>query len=819
MRKIIPFCIFMLLFSNAFALDYYWVGGAGSWSDINHWSTTSGGAPNHSIIPSLNDDVHFDANSGLVNNSIVDLPTTSPAYCRNMTWTGVTAAASLIYRGQPLIIYGSMEMAASVRYGTQGITFTGGGAATLKMNGAGRYPVAGWYNPITVNKPGGSLTLLDGIPAALVVTTFTLTAGQLDMSDFTHNFVHFGGSGSNTRSLDISNATLVLSGTWDYRGSNNTINTTNSYISANVFHSDRFTFPKVDVTLANGTGIAINNTTFGELTFTSTTGLANQLRIGANNIIDRLEFKSGGAITGGGNVIKDLYIAPSNPGFAFVGNTTITGALHANTPDCDALSRISGSGSGATVTFGPGAVVDVQNVLMSNLAAAGSVTLPITVTGADGGGNTGWSFQPRATGTTLYWVGGAGDWNDKNHWAASSGGAGGACVPFTADNVVFDANSGFAAGNNTVSVTGTAWCHNMTWTNVAAAPVLSQTAGSAIDVWGSIVLDPTLSFTNGNLVLRGTEASTITTNGCDNGIARITISKENTSGGLTFLDNVIFPGLEVVHVRGQMSMAGRTIDINLINSTSGLGRIIDISNSTITVIYWNLTLPNVTWVNNAAGSFITSQRGFTTNGLTYPKVQCNTTQNDISIVNTTIGELLFTSTSLIPPFVALSGGNTIGTLELKGAAEIRGNNTINNLLLAPSRNYNIRNTQTINGLFRYNNPGCDGLGELRGIAGTSATLNFGPASSLDFNNVYLENMTATGKGVPITIAGADAGGNTGFNITPSGSGPRYWVGGSGDWNDGSHWAATSGGPGGACVPTVANDVYLTPTASPVAVKL
>ncbi|HUW06743.1 MAG TPA: gliding motility-associated C-terminal domain-containing protein [Williamwhitmania sp.] len=34
----------------------------------------------------------------------------------------------------------------------------------------------------------------------------------------------------------------------------------------------------------------------------------------------------------------------------------------------------------------------------------------------------------------------------------------------------------------------------------------------------------------------------------------------------------------------------------------------------------------------------------------------------------------------------------------------------------------------------------------------------------------------------------------------------YWVNGSGSWNDGSHWSLTSGGNGGAGVPTLSNDV-------------
>ena len=35
---------------------------------------------------------------------------------------------------------------------------------------------------------------------------------------------------------------------------------------------------------------------------------------------------------------------------------------------------------------------------------------------------------------------------------------------------------------------------------------------------------------------------------------------------------------------------------------------------------------------------------------------------------------------------------------------------------------------------------------------------------------------------------------------------RYWIGGTGNWNDTAHWSTTSGGVGGASVPTEADDV-------------
>jgi gliding motility-associated-like protein len=45
-----------------------------------------------------------------------------------------------------------------------------------------------------------------------------------------------------------------------------------------------------------------------------------------------------------------------------------------------------------------------------------------------------------------------------------------------------------------------------------------------------------------------------------------------------------------------------------------------------------------------------------------------------------------------------------------------------------------------------------------------------------------------------------------FNLSSIASN-HYWVGGSGSWNDPSHWSAVSGGNGGSSIPTLADNVY------------
>ncbi len=38
------------------------------------------------------------------------------------------------------------------------------------------------------------------------------------------------------------------------------------------------------------------------------------------------------------------------------------------------------------------------------------------------------------------WIGGAGNWNDPNHWSLTSGGPGEACIPSSTDNI-FSSNN------------------------------------------------------------------------------------------------------------------------------------------------------------------------------------------------------------------------------------------------------------------------------------------------------------------------------------------------------------------------------------------
>jgi hypothetical protein len=55
-------------------------------------------------------------------------------------------------------------------------------------------------------------------------------------------------------------------------------------------------------------------------------------------------------------------------------------------------------------------------------------------------------------GSTKYWVGGSGNWNDELHWADTSGGEGGTTIPSYGNTVIVDDNS-VLKGEETLTIT------------------------------------------------------------------------------------------------------------------------------------------------------------------------------------------------------------------------------------------------------------------------------------------------------------------------------------------------------------------------------
>ena len=95
--------------SSSYAVDYFWVGGTGSWSDAGtHWATTSGGAVFHGTPPTTGDAVFFDANS-FPSAGTVTLDVNGT--CSDFVMGGLTNTATFVGAGtETLTVAGNLTL-------------------------------------------------------------------------------------------------------------------------------------------------------------------------------------------------------------------------------------------------------------------------------------------------------------------------------------------------------------------------------------------------------------------------------------------------------------------------------------------------------------------------------------------------------------------------------------------------------------------------------------------------------------------------------------------------------------------------------------
>ena len=170
-----------------------------------------------------------------------------------------------------------------------------------------------------------------------------------------------------------------------------------------------------------------------------------------------------------------------------------------------------------------------------------------------------------------YWVtGGTGNYNSTTNWSTSSGGASGASVPTTADDAVWDANSG--AGTVIINVASVAKTIN--FTNFTGTVDFRNTLAVA----GNMTLGASMSFANttGTAILRVTAAATLTSNGVafpyDFSVltATVTITLADnwecnnftynvSTGNATFNGNTFFINGDLTNLNTNRSILGTTV--------------------------------------------------------------------------------------------------------------------------------------------------------------------------------------------------------------------------------------------------------------------
>jgi hypothetical protein len=265
-----------------------------------------------------------------------------------------------------------------------------------------------------------------------------------------------------------------------------------------------------------------------------------------------------------------------------------------------------------------------------------------------------------------YWVGGSGSWNSTAKWSTTSGGSGGASVPTSADNVIFDTNSGSGTAHYTVTVTDNSTCANLTFSPETAVGVTQFVVSNGFVITGTF----STSSTEGNRRL-WIQSSTY-------GLMR-----DMRIAAIGSVSDVDFRDIRVTGAGGTLSGTR----IGDLRGNSG------ITFSTPKTVYWNLGGTSASTSDNAWAA--SSGAGVSTDN--FPLAQDTAVFNNSSTVPS--GNII--TSSAIPYIGAVDMGNRTSAIRFQTAANpfsVYGNFTCGSgTVISDSGNltFSNRNTQTI----------------------------------------------------------------------------------------------------------------------------
>ncbi|WP_241311292.1 hypothetical protein [Chryseobacterium arthrosphaerae] len=810
--------------------NYYWVGGAGSWTDLNHWRIGSSSGQTATIIPSRYDNVYFNSGSGFPASGSVTLTIPSSATCKDFiiddSFTGkVNFPAGSIFN-----IYGNLKWKsnAGALYNmtmnlyadssnpapnlidipdnlidpnyiyinsTSSVNLKGNGTFKLVRNFA-----SNGYFQFNVSESAFLDTDNKSITSQQFVYGST-TSSKFGTSTLVGNLATFNAAANLTQAT-ISYSNLTVQTTQDIKkivlpaiagyvqitggnslkvdeilgtgttggsigGNEFIINKISMYaysVTANVFKANDMIIGDGTVDLS-GVRYEINNLTLGK----------------GNHILKAQQFDINNLILNGGqyNFRQNANPAPNyfqinqslstntacNGAIPKFGGIDITYAVNLIIP-----STINGNGTAAFTGY---------NVANTKLTGGASVTA-----GINGGNNTGNITYPGINPKTYYWIGGGGNWNDPLHWSFTSGGPSSSCVPTMYDDVIFNTDSGFSTGNNTVSGTAGVSVRNMTWNNAPSNPVFNATAS----VYGNLYLQKDMTTgVNTSFYIQKYAANDPVTNRYMNfegqKVYQLTISGNDNfyllpSGTATPYDVEVAATLNFDNnaLTGTMYADGRKIKAG--EFWLG-GNSVSIDNAVLRATTLN----------------INTKQTITAPNTTVYAVNYNGRYNNLGNINhffgkihkegTVIGDIQFVNT---------------GTFQINaGDVRFSYTNKANNVAINAGSNITMLDSftkLTVTDSFVYNRADCDLVLNFTGQGGNNLILgnNINGTGFIELNRM---NITGINAGYVTPVAGSkpvnannsiDGGNNSGINFTVPAAKNFYWKGGSGSWNDISHWS-------------------------------
>ena len=698
----------------------YWkLAGNVNWSATG-WATTSGGTPAANNFPLAQDTATFDTASGTIGTITIDAAWNIGTV--DMTGRVVTTfPMTLSTSTNTPTVYGSWLFDTGVTSSSTTGTITFGGRATQTITSRG----ITFNCPVTVDSSVGTVQLADQLTLG-ATRTLTLTTGTFDAVTFA---VSVGLS-------TLSGGTLRMgSNTWTLSGTGTVWNFTSS-------------------TLYKGTAnIVLSNTSATARTFTGGAQSYNKLTIGGATGTSTLT-------VGGNNQFTEIASTKTVAHTIALGTTTQTVGAWTVTGTVGNVVTVTGT---ATLTIAGARVSGVDYLAMGTTAISTTSPGEFYAGANSTGTGTGVILTAAPAAVTRYWRGGTGTWDatTQTNWAATSGGAGPASVPTSADAVVFDTLSNATA--YTVTCTATQLrCASLTMAGPATGNV--TWAGTApLAIHGNVTLPATgmtRTYTGAITLTGSATGKTFTTNG----VVLASSTEVNGVGCGWTLGFATTFGNALTVTNGSFDTGNFPLSFSSLSSSNTNTRSITFGTSTITSSssFTLSTTTNLTF--NAGSSTINNSVTATTMGLG----------------GLSFGTFNFTSTSVST--ITITGSNTFVNLSMTGPVSAG---------IAP---FSLSGDQTITGTLTVS-AGTDATMRVSiqsNSPGTTRTLTCGSISvqDCDFRDIALAGAAAPYNASSLRVG--DWKGNSGI-IFPAGV-PKYWnLAAGGNWGGAIAWATTSGG--------------------------
>lgn len=743
---------------NSAGTNYYWIGNGGNWSDLSHWSTTSGGTADQSCLPGSNDNVFFDSNSFNQPNEevVVDYLFIS---CNDMIWLGVTDTPTFKQASlgdlHVFILNGSIVLDSVMNYDYQGTTIFNAKDSNNIIDFAGNYySLTFSYLPSYLGIGPNEKGLIFNHTG-----TYTLSTDWLNSFPMIFNNGYFDASGHAMEALSITSASLNKNRTIDLSGSSITIETW-------------------DVTYSDKLNLIIDQSTIHIKTFD--TRPVNDIFNGGNRNYNVVQFSDDIDLIGN-NTFDTLQINPAAQLNLEKNSTQIVNKIIADGSCSGFISLLS---EGATLQCNSG-VINLSQLEIKGVSAVGGASFN-AVDAIDLGENSGWNFTP-PVGKTYYWVADTGYWDDPMHWSLSSGGISAGCLPTAADDVIFDANS-FSITNAVVYIPegGEVSCHDMTWTGNTKNAILGRTAITFSSNYFTIYIHGSLTLNNavylgfyqdeGFTFASSDTGNTITTNGHPLATSGWNcVLKFDGAGSWRLQDNMTFlPGT------GGIRLYQGTLDLNGFNLSTNEVQIYDQGQTQFKPVKLNI-----------ANSIVN-----TSSWLVYGN------NPDLLTTNSTINQT---------KDWFYGGGKSYDKLNMSmstNPVHLFGNNSFTFLKIDAKEIYlEEGSVQTTDSLVIQSGSSCSQFVDISSNApGIPAELVVNQ-QNLNLSFMHINDVKASGTANFNTINSTGTGNTSGWNISNSGSNNYYWVNGTGNWSDTIHWSLNSGGAPSGCVPTTLDNVF------------